>query len=329
MPRDGSGVYTKPYPSVVSGTTIESLVYNGQVDDVTADLNTPRPIVAGGTGASSADAALVNLGGEKAKQVVTNYDSHAFVAGSFYSAPGAIGAPEATFGYSGICHVYDTGNFMTLEARDYGTGAAWLRQKNSGTWSAWSSQPSSVGDLDGRYVNITGDTMTGSLVVTGSVGATVGYLTKSGESAPITGSVFNTSWGGAGSADTNGLHLWIADTDLGATWTDAAMSKSYSIAGGYHSFRAGGLLLQWGSAVSIFDGGSNAVITFPTAFPTKVLRAMAINGDSTAQPGFIFSLYTASGGYPTPTTLIVHAVSDAGANVPGATARVDWLAIGH
>ena len=62
MPRDGSGVYTKPYPPVVSGTTIESLVYNGQVDDVTQDLNTPRPILAGGTGANNAVDAANNLG---------------------------------------------------------------------------------------------------------------------------------------------------------------------------------------------------------------------------------------------------------------------------
>ena len=54
MPRDGSGVYSQPYPDVVSGTTIESAKYNGNVNDVEQDLNTPRPIVAGGTGATNA-----------------------------------------------------------------------------------------------------------------------------------------------------------------------------------------------------------------------------------------------------------------------------------
>ena len=34
MPRDGSDVYTQPFPDVVEGTTIESAVYNGFVADV-------------------------------------------------------------------------------------------------------------------------------------------------------------------------------------------------------------------------------------------------------------------------------------------------------
>jgi hypothetical protein len=61
MPRSGSGVYTQPFPNVVEDTTIESAVYNGFTRDVEADLNLPRPIVAGGTGASSAAGAAENL----------------------------------------------------------------------------------------------------------------------------------------------------------------------------------------------------------------------------------------------------------------------------
>jgi len=88
MPRDGSGVYTKPYPSVVSGTTIESLVYNGQVDDVAQDLNTPRPISAGGTGASSAAGAAANLGVVTGKAVMTYTDAEKTQARSnIYAAP--------------------------------------------------------------------------------------------------------------------------------------------------------------------------------------------------------------------------------------------------
>ena len=163
MPRDGSGNYTQPFPNVVDGTTIESAVYNGFTNDVALQLNGPIPVSAGGTGADGADAALINLGGEKAKQVVTNYDSHAFVTGSFYSASGATGAPEAISGFSGICHVYDTGNFMTLEARSYGPGISWTRQKSGGTWGAWTQGAASQADADARYVNIAGDTMTGHL----------------------------------------------------------------------------------------------------------------------------------------------------------------------
>ncbi len=65
MPRDGSGVYTKPANTTASpNTTIESTKFNTLIDDITADLNTDRPVVAGGTGASSAGDARANLGAQ-------------------------------------------------------------------------------------------------------------------------------------------------------------------------------------------------------------------------------------------------------------------------
>jgi hypothetical protein len=63
MPRDGSGVYSAPAGTIVtSGTTIESAKYNAFVNDLVADANLAVPVLRGGTGASSASAALVNLG---------------------------------------------------------------------------------------------------------------------------------------------------------------------------------------------------------------------------------------------------------------------------
>lgn len=63
MPRDGSNIYSKAAgTTAVAGTTIESAKFNAVVDDIAADLNLPRPIVAGGTGASSASAARTALG---------------------------------------------------------------------------------------------------------------------------------------------------------------------------------------------------------------------------------------------------------------------------
>jgi hypothetical protein len=75
MPRDGSGIYHQPNPDVVSNTTIASSIYNGEVASVTVDLNQPRPIIAGGTGATNALDALINLNGERAAQRITNYDA--------------------------------------------------------------------------------------------------------------------------------------------------------------------------------------------------------------------------------------------------------------
>lgn len=63
MPRDGSGIFSKVAgTTAVSGTAIESAKYNSVIDDFATDANTPRPIVAGGTGATTAAAARTNLG---------------------------------------------------------------------------------------------------------------------------------------------------------------------------------------------------------------------------------------------------------------------------
>lgn len=63
MPRNGSDVYSLPAGStVVNGDTSDASDINTPLADIASDLNTPRPIVAGGTGASSASAARTALG---------------------------------------------------------------------------------------------------------------------------------------------------------------------------------------------------------------------------------------------------------------------------
>jgi len=166
MPRDGSGNYTLPYPAVVDGTTIESAVHNGTMSDIALQLNGPVPIIAGGTGANNAHDAMIALSGEIAKQVVTNYDSHPFVPGSFYSAAGATGAPTGS-AFVGIAYSRPDDVVTVLEAReilDDQPRRVWARQK-FGAWGTWVEQTSSVADLDARYVNLTGDTMTGDLTI--------------------------------------------------------------------------------------------------------------------------------------------------------------------
>lgn len=65
MPRNGSGVYSLPAGSTFTPNTLaQSSVVNAINNDIMTDLNTPRPIVAGGTGSSSAAAALVALGAD-------------------------------------------------------------------------------------------------------------------------------------------------------------------------------------------------------------------------------------------------------------------------
>jgi hypothetical protein len=177
MPRDGANVYTQPFPDVAAGTTIASAVYNGFTHDVAQDLNTPRPIVAGGTGASDANTALFNMGAEKAAQVVTNYDAQLWIPGSFYSATTATGEPVDGHAFAGVAYINEplanppTNQNVVLEARDITDGRQWVRRKTAGTWGAWTLD----GDLTGVNAAIAalalvkvdraGDTMTGPLVL--------------------------------------------------------------------------------------------------------------------------------------------------------------------
>lgn len=63
MPRSPEGVYSKP-PGTNGGppnTPISSAAYNNLMNDLVQDANTPRPVVAGGTGSNSALGGLDNL----------------------------------------------------------------------------------------------------------------------------------------------------------------------------------------------------------------------------------------------------------------------------
>lgn len=76
MPRDGNGVYSKPAGIDASpDTTIESADWNAFTADVEQDANTPRPVVAGGTGKTTAVAAadaLSTQGANIASATTTN-----------------------------------------------------------------------------------------------------------------------------------------------------------------------------------------------------------------------------------------------------------------
>ena len=164
MPQDGSNNYQ--YPPGTPGVpdqTIESEAYNTFLDDlVVNDLNWPRPVHRGGTSSNNAAGARSNLGTEAAAQLVSNYDSHIFEAGSFYSVPGTTGEPVAGQHFSGICYTINF-NTMNLEGRVFSgltPGAKWGRSRSGGTWGAWTPETDA---FDSRYVNATGDVMSGGL----------------------------------------------------------------------------------------------------------------------------------------------------------------------
>jgi hypothetical protein len=85
------------------------------------------------------------LGGETCKVQVTNYDSHDFKAGSFYSDPGAAGSPVTGHSFTGFCtpavvSAVSTTN-MFIEVRDMddfsAPPAVYVRQKKNNVWNTW------------------------------------------------------------------------------------------------------------------------------------------------------------------------------------------------
>jgi len=264
MPRDGSGIYNKPFPDVVEGTTIESAVHNGEITDIALDLNSPRPIIAGGTGASDAHTALINLHGEESGQVVTNYDTFPFVSGSFYSNPGATAAPNSTDYFIGHC--YMVANLINIEARRATgnpavLGEKYLRTKDAVGWSAWVLQAGSYVDLDARFVNAAGDTMTGSLSILAANPGIGLNKTASGGS--------NTLYG-----FTNSLQRWIVT--LGDSIAESGSNAGSNFA--IYNYNDAGTYLGTPLTINRVDGaaifggmlnGSAGVSSFWAGAPTQ------------------------------------------------------------
>lgn len=70
MSRNSAGKYSLPAGSTVTdGTTATASQHNTPIQDLEQDANTPRPVVAGGTGADNAAAARTNLGVGSASDV--------------------------------------------------------------------------------------------------------------------------------------------------------------------------------------------------------------------------------------------------------------------
>lgn len=93
MPRSGDGVYSlPPNTTAVPGQTIESAPYNTVNNDIANDLNTARPITAGGTGATNAADALSNLGGVGQANFLS-----AYAIGDFYETVRDISAVNGTW----------------------------------------------------------------------------------------------------------------------------------------------------------------------------------------------------------------------------------------
>jgi hypothetical protein len=278
MPRDGLQQYAPP-PGTdgIPNYTVESARYNGFVHDITSDQNNPRPIVAGGTGATTARDAIINLGGEIAQQNVDNYNTFPFVPGSFASdnATGR-GAPVDGHFFAGIC--YAAGPTLIVEARDLSdgttTGNLYTRKK-SGTWGpwVWQGQGGGIGDLELRYVNTIGDTMTGNLTIA-AANAALYLQNASGAGRPLrinTGptpqldmvnaanTVTTHTFTDAGDFVAKG-EIWAGAATTGATYRFSNDSTKYLNYDGVNFQMSGGILNVHNAIMSSGTGGTNGAV---------------------------------------------------------------------
>lgn len=121
MPRNGQGAYSRPPgTTAVANTVIASATFNGAIDDIASDLNAPRPISMGGTGATSKAAAQTALG------VVPQDDTSDATAGRLLLVGG--------FGQGGVAIPVSGGdcNLVTVTGVYRGDASATLNMPTSG-----------------------------------------------------------------------------------------------------------------------------------------------------------------------------------------------------
>ena len=239
MPRDGSGIYHRPAGTDgVPDTPIESTKYNAYVADVEQDLNLPRPIVAGGTGATNTTDAMTALGGELANQVITNYASDPIVPGSFYSAGSATGSPVTGHAFLGFAYG-QTGGGLIIEARDVtDTNNPHIKYTRSysvaGGWSTWM--------VDGR-------TIIGSNEGIGGATADMFF--------GVTGTAPNSSFIVNSKADASGTNLMTVSRATGAIRGNGACPPGALMDFAMPTAPAGWLAC---------DGGTQLIATYPELF---------------------------------------------------------------
>ena len=160
MPRNGSGVYSAPAGTTgTPNTIIDSAKYNAFVADLTNDLNLARPIVAGGTGATTKSGAQQALDLEPGVDIQAYNATLAALAALTLAADKLIYATGANTlaaadltafartllaetDAAGVRDELGLGTLATVSPTGTPTGAKFLR--DDGSWQSVLTQ----GDLD-------------------------------------------------------------------------------------------------------------------------------------------------------------------------------------
>lgn len=124
MSRNGSGVYSLPAGSLVTnGDTGTASQHNTPLQDLETDMNTARPVVAGGTGATTAADARTNL--EVPKAVYEDHTNNYRVIGTTLEQWGSTG-PTDSNGEAAVSFnkTFDTVPFVTAICNQTPAGGA-------------------------------------------------------------------------------------------------------------------------------------------------------------------------------------------------------------
>lgn len=181
MPRNGSGVYSKPAgTTAIPNTTIASGPFNSLADDLVADANAVRPIGAGGTGAANAADACTNLGAVK----VANGTAASLTMTTKATLPAHTGEVSFATG-TGDGASYTT--YSTAFKVWNGLGLLDNAGAVKGVWDARNGVLDVKGgfkidgaSIDDRFAKLAGASYTGNITTTGSVTAT-GNIQSSAE----------------------------------------------------------------------------------------------------------------------------------------------------
>jgi hypothetical protein len=202
MPRNLSGVYSLPAGSiVVDGVDdIQASQHNTPLQDIASDMNTARPIVAGGTGAATAADARANLdlGAVNSFYATTGGTVNAITLTTPESIPTLAANMQVTFNPSGTNTGATTINLNGLGAASVVTPAGdalpsgYLIARTTVIWngSVWvvsNRPPNSGSNANGSWTRYADGTQICRHTVTTSSGQVTWTYPNSFNASPIIG----------------------------------------------------------------------------------------------------------------------------------------------